>query len=207
MKTVSEYFKMTLAFIWVMLLLFGCQPSSHDNDVSTRIKKAKSVLESQPEPDEVMPVFPNTVPVQVKPGDNPFRVETRKDRIKRFKCSQCHIGKKVHVTQADKIAHGEIKSIHGGKERPLACDTCHNKDDRDILVTEKGVKVDFDHSYQLCGHCHFREKADWAGGAHGKRVSFWTGERVVRNCTWCHNPHSPRLAKRWPKTYSLPLHE
>ncbi len=54
----------------------------------------------------------------------------------------------------------------------------------------RGQKIDFDHSYQLCGQCHFRQKRDWLGGAHGKRETYWAGERVVRNCTSCHNPHS-----------------
>jgi predicted CXXCH cytochrome family protein len=27
---------------------------------------------------------------------------------------------------------------------------------------------------------------------------------VVKNCTACHDPHSPRFQKRWPVTYSPP---
>ena len=42
------------------------------------------------------------------------------------------------------------------------------------------------------------------GGAHGKRLSYWAGQRVVTNCASCHNPHSPRFEKRWPVTYSPP---
>ncbi len=207
MKTVSEFYKMAMVVMQVVFLFYGCQQGSHDNDVNSRIKNAKTVMESQPETGETTMVLSNTVIAQVKHKDVPFRVETRKDVMERFKCSECHIGKKVHVTKADKVAHGNIKKLHGNKERPLACNTCHMKDERDFLVTEKGVKIDFNHSYQLCGHCHFREKADWVGGAHGKRVSFWAGERVVQNCTECHDPHSPKLTKRWPKTYSLPLSE
>lgn len=134
-----------------------------------------------------------------------FRTETRKDKMARFKCSQCHNNDVVETTQAAKMAHGEIILDHGGKERPLACMTCHKKDDRDFLVTEAGVKVDMDHSYQMCGQCHFRQKKDWVGGAHGKRLLNWAGQRVVRNCTSCHDPHSPKFSKRWPKTYSPPF--
>jgi hypothetical protein len=32
------------------------------------------------------------------------------------------------------------------------------------LVTEQGMQVDIDHSYQMCGQCHFRQKKDWVGG-------------------------------------------
>jgi len=134
-----------------------------------------------------------------------FRTETRKDKMQRFSCSQCHNNKPVRVAQAAEIAHGEIVLNHGSEARPLSCYTCHKKDERDFLVTEEGTKIDMDHSYQMCGQCHFRQKKDWVGGAHGKRISYWTGERVVKNCTGCHDPHSPRFKKRWPVIYSPPL--
>jgi hypothetical protein len=134
-----------------------------------------------------------------------FRAETRKDKIQRFKCSQCHNNKPVRIALAAEMAHGEIVLNHGSEARPLSCYTCHKKDERDFLVTEQGTKIDMDHSYQMCGQCHFRQKKDWVGGAHGKRISYWAGQRVVKNCTGCHDPHSPRFKKRWPATYSPPL--
>ena len=134
-----------------------------------------------------------------------FWVETRKDKMQRFKCSQCHNNKPVKVTRAAEIAHGQIALKHGSESRPLSCYTCHKKDERDFLVTEQGTKIDMDHSYQMCGQCHFRQKKDWVGGAHGKRISYWAGQRVVKNCTGCHDPHSPRFKKRWPVIYSPPL--
>jgi formate-dependent nitrite reductase cytochrome c552 subunit len=103
------------------------------------------------------------------------------------------------------MAHGEIVLHHGSQARPLSCYTCHNKEVRDFLVTEQGTKIDMDHSYQMCGQCHFRQKKDWVGGAHGKRISYWAGKRVVKNCASCHDPHSPRFKKRWPVIYSPPL--
>jgi hypothetical protein len=123
----------------------------------------------------------------------------------RFSCSQCHNNKPVRVARAAEIAHGEIVLNHGSAARPLSCYTCHDKDERDFLVTEQGIKVDMDHTYQMCGQCHFRQKKDWVGGAHGKRISYWAGQRVVKNCTGCHDPHSPRFKKRWPAIYSPPL--
>lgn len=133
-----------------------------------------------------------------------FWTETRKDKMERFKCSQCHNNKPVSISKAAKMAHGSIILDHGGKEKPLACLTCHNREERDLLVTEAGQRVDMNHSYELCGQCHFRQKKDWVGGAHGKRIGYWTGERVVKSCTSCHDPHSPRFEKRWPVTYSSP---
>ncbi len=134
-----------------------------------------------------------------------FWVETRKDKLQRFKCSQCHNNKPVKVARAAEMAHGHIVLKHGSEARPLSCYTCHKKDERDFLVTEQGTKIDMDHSYQMCGQCHFRQKKDWVGGAHGKRISHWAGRRVVKNCTGCHDPHSPRFKKRWPVIYSPPL--
>jgi hypothetical protein len=134
-----------------------------------------------------------------------FRVLARKKMIGRYKCSSCHTAKPVTVNQGLKLTHGDVVLKHGGGEQALSCVDCHNDDERDYLEDRKGRKIDFDHSYQLCGQCHFRQKRDWLGGAHGKRVSNWAGDRVINNCTTCHNPHSPKFAKRFPATYSVPL--
>ena len=64
-----------------------------------------------------------------------------KTKIGRFKCSQCHNDQSVNVARAAEMAHGDIKLDHGGQEKPLSCFTCHNKEDRDALETEAGVKV------------------------------------------------------------------
>jgi len=155
--------------------------------------------------DAVVDLPENTVQVNEKYQGGLFLVEPRKPEIERFKCSQCHNNKEVKVPRAAEMAHGDIVLDHGGKGKPLDCFTCHNKADRDFLITKKGDKIDMDHSYQMCGQCHFREKKDWVGGAHGKRVSYWAGQRVVKNCASCHNPHSPHFEKQWPSTYSVPL--
>ena len=134
-----------------------------------------------------------------------FWTTARTGQMERFRCTACHNDQEVKAAQAAAIAHGEIKLVHGSGQKPLDCFTCHLKNQRDLLVTEAGVEVEMDHSYQLCGQCHFRQKKDWVGGAHGKRVNNWAGKRVVQNCTSCHDPHAPRFAKRWPVTYSAPL--
>lgn len=135
----------------------------------------------------------------------PFRVLSRKKKIGRYKCSSCHTGKPVTVNQGLQLTHGDVSLNHGEAGQALGCIDCHHDEQRDYLEDKKGRKIDFDHSYQLCGQCHFRQKRDWLGGAHGKRVSNWAGDRVVFNCTTCHNPHSPRFDKRFPATYSVPL--
>lgn len=134
-----------------------------------------------------------------------FRVLARKAKIERYKCSSCHTDKPVTAQQGALLTHGDIILEHGSEDQGLSCIDCHHPQDRDYLEDKKGRKIDFDHSYQLCGQCHFRQKRDWLGGAHGKRVVNWAGERTVYNCTTCHNPHSPRFEKRFPATYSVEL--
>jgi len=154
---------------------------------------------------ELEPVLPvDTVLVATKHQGVRFWTDSRKTRIQRYRCSRCHNNEAVTIARAAEVSHGDIRLDHGGEDKPLDCFTCHKRDERDYLVTERGSKIDMDHSYQMCGQCHFRQNRDWVGGAHGKRFGYWTGKRVVRNCASCHDPHSPRFDKRWPVTYSPP---
>jgi len=189
---------------FLLILLAGLAYST-DHGVVQTYKNATAPFDNERQVNADLSLSIKSVRVAEKYQGGDFWTETRKDKIQRFSCSQCHNNEPVSVTQAAEIAHGEIVLVHGSETRPLSCYTCHSKDDRDFLVTEQGMKVDMDHVYQMCGQCHFRQKKDWAGGAHGKRISYWAGRRVVKNCTACHDPHSPRFEKRWPKTYSPPL--
>ncbi len=167
-------------------------------------KNALAPFDDEKKVDSVLLIPEKTVLVSTKYQGGRFWTETRKPKIERFKCSNCHNNNSVRIPQAAEMAHGHIALDHGGTQKPLSCYTCHEKEERDFLVTEAGVKVDMNHSYQLCGQCHFRQAKDWVGGAHGKRISYWAGQRVVKNCVSCHDPHSPLFEKRWPKTYSPP---
>lgn len=190
----------------VLLLIFPAGPAySTDDGVVQIYKNATSPFDDQKQVDAVQPLPVNSVQVTERYLGGRFWTETRKDKMRRFSCSQCHNNKPVTIRRAAEVAHGDIVLVHGSESRPLSCYTCHKKDERDFLVTEQGMKVDMDHSYQMCGQCHFRQKKDWVGGAHGKRISYWAGQRLVKNCTGCHDPHSPLFKKRWPATYSPPL--
>ena len=204
MKTPS--FKNCLIGILPALLVIfsGWYACSGQGGVVETIKKATASFNDEKKVDSVLPISEHTVMVKEKYQGGLFWTQTRKDKVKRYKCSQCHNNKEVKIAQASEMAHGDIVQVHGG-QKPLDCFTCHKKDERDFLVTEKGAKVDMDHVYQMCAQCHFRQQKDWVGGAHGTRISYWAGQRVVKNCTSCHDPHSPRFEKRWPKTFSLPL--
>ncbi|MBW2555909.1 MAG: hypothetical protein JRE07_03235 [Deltaproteobacteria bacterium] len=192
--------------LFLLLLIFSWGYAFSEKDSVVEIyKNATAPFDDEKSVDSILLIPDNTVPVETKYQGGFFWTETRKDKIERFKCSECHNNKDVQIARAAEIAHGDIILDHGGQDKPLSCYTCHKKDDRNFLVTEEGSKIDMDHSYQMCGQCHFRQKKDWVGGAHGKRVSYWAGTRVVKTCTSCHDPHSPLFEKRWPKTYSPPL--
>jgi hypothetical protein len=154
---------------------------------------------------QVRPIVQPTVLAKEKYQGGSFRVLARKQEIERYKCSSCHTDKEVRGKSAFELTHGNVVINHGQEGSALTCIDCHHQKDLDSLEDKKGRKIDFDHSYQLCGQCHFRQKRDWIGGAHGKRVSYWAGDRVIFNCTTCHDPHSPKFAKRFPATYSVPL--
>ncbi len=185
--------------LWVGMAL-----ASEGGGVTERYKSARAAFDASKVP-VVIDLPAKTVRVKERYQGGAFWIESRKDKIERYKCSQCHNKKPVSANNAAAVAHGDIRLIHGGREKPLSCFTCHNREDRDLLVTEAGESVDLDHSYQMCGQCHFRQKKDWVGGAHGKRMGYWAGKRVVQSCTSCHDPHSPRFEKRWPVIYSPPI--
>jgi len=174
--------------------------------VAERIKAADHPLDTlQVESAHQLPV--KTVEAEMEYQGGSFKVLARKDKITRYRCSVCHNDKPVRVQNGALYTHSDVVINHGQGENKLACADCHDKKDRDSLVDKQGRKIDYDHSYQLCGQCHFRQKRDWVGGAHGKREAYWAGERVVNNCTSCHNPHSPAFKTKMPETYSLPLDE
>jgi hypothetical protein len=154
---------------------------------------------------QVRPIVQPTVLAREDYQGGSFRVLARKQDIERYKCSSCHTAKEVRGKSAFELTHGNVVINHGQEGSALSCIDCHHPEKLDFLEDKKGREIDFDHSYQLCGQCHFRQKRDWLGGAHGKRVSYWAGDRVIFNCTTCHDPHAPKFAKRFPATYSVPL--
>ena len=188
----------------LLVICAGWTAHSGQGGVSQIYKNANTPFDDEKYVKSVSDLPNDIVLVRTRYQGGIFWTESRKDKIERFKCSQCHNNKPVSVAQASEMAHGDIKLNHGAREKPLSCFTCHNKQERDSLETEAGVKVDMDHSYRMCAQCHFRQSKDWVGGAHGKRVSYWSGKRVVQSCVSCHDPHSPRFKKRWPVTYSPP---
>ena len=201
-STQNKCLRLILSLMFV--LTAGWTVNADQSGVTEIYKNANAPFEDRVSATSIIALPPDTVMARTAYQGGRFWVETRKDKMTRFKCSQCHNNKPVNIAKAAEVAHGDIRLNHGSPQKPLPCYTCHNKEERNFLVTEAGTKIDMDHSYQMCGQCHFRQQKDWVGGAHGKRISYWAGQRVVKNCASCHNPHSPRFEKRWPATYSPP---
>jgi hypothetical protein len=193
-----------LPLILLLVLAGPLTGSAEEGSFLDRIKNIDEPFHSR-SVQQVRPVVQPTVLAKETYQGGSFRVLARKQAIERYKCSSCHTEKEVRGRSAFELTHGNVVINHGQEGSALICIDCHDPDNLDYLEDKKGRKIDFDHSYQLCGQCHFRQKRDWLGGAHGKRVSNWAGDRVVFNCTTCHNPHAPKFAKRFPATYSVPL--
>lgn len=187
-----------------LLLFLSVRGAASGPSFLDTVKSADAPFAGQTAP-QVLPVTQPTVLAREEYQGGSFRVLARKQAVERYPCSSCHTGKEVRANNALTLTHGDVVVNHGQAGNSLACIDCHHPEDRQALEDKQGRKIDFDHSYQLCGQCHFRQKRDWLGGAHGKRVANWAGERVVYNCTTCHDPHSPRFEKRFPVIYSVPL--
>ena len=93
--------------------------------------------------------------------------------------------------------HDDVELHHAEQFR--WCLDCHDADDRDKLHLQSGEKLDFEHSYRLCGQCHGPQFRDWREGIHGKRTGFWDGKKQYLLCAHCHNPHSPKFESVKPE--------
>jgi len=140
--------------------------------------------------------------VEVTENEITFSIPTRKDKIKSFKCSECHSNPLKEIQNVDiKKAHWNIKLNHANQE-VMNCVTCHNGNNINTLKSLTGHSIDFNKSYKLCSQCHQKESKDWKGGAHGKRIKSWAPPRVSLTCVNCHNPHSPSFDTKWPAVFN-----
>lgn len=127
-----------------------------------------------------------------------FYIKDRRPNIQHFPCSECHVGSTV--SQGTRPAHFGLTLKHA-ESSVMDCATCHGKGmQHNTLATFSGKPVPFEYSFQVCAQCHFQQANDFMGGAHGKRLLGWQGDRIIQNCTECHNPHAPAIPSRWPSS-------
>lgn len=157
--------------------------------------------------DDSLGVHPRADATVVRPGQPPFenaphfKIMAKKKDTDLHPCWDCH-----YWTEPDRNArtlewvHDDFRLQHGlhGKGE-FWCFTCHHLEGDGGLRTLEGDKVSFDDAYVVCAQCHTRQTRDWAFGAHGKRMGGWRGERVVLNCTVCHDEHRPVSTPRSPQ--------
>lgn len=125
-----------------------------------------------------------------------FGVVPRRDDLFFYPCDECHEFMDASDEVRELDAPHDIEDEHGNGR--LWCIQCHSMTDRNSLWTLLREPVDFDEAYIVCGGCHAGRQKDWYYGAHGKRVGGWQDERVLYNCTHCHDPHSPSIKPRKP---------
>jgi hypothetical protein len=154
----------------------------------------RPLRENAPQPEPPEPTEPRAF--SGYPGAAPFSVTARKDKLSFYPCTACHSQLTPNATPR-KLAAPHPAALNHGNGR-MWCVDCHTLEDRDVLHTVSGAKVDFDESHLLCGQCHGPRHRDWHFGAHGKRAENWKGERTLYNCTHCHDPHDPTVKPREP---------
>jgi hypothetical protein len=131
------------------------------------------------------------------PDAPPFTVVPRKDDLFFYPCQQCHeFMEPSDQVRALKAPH-KIELDHGNGR--IWCIQCHSMADRNMLWTMLKEPVDIDQAYIVCGGCHANKQRDWYYGGHGKRVGNWKGDRVLYDCTQCHDAHSPSIKPRKPQ--------
>jgi len=128
----------------------------------------------------------------------PFQVPPRRDELELYPCMDCHEDEEINnpIERVLEEEHEDIKLNHGGNR--FWCPTCHLLTNKNFLRSLKSKELSFDRSYLLCGQCHFQRQKDWFSGGHGKRIGNWNGDRIILNCTECHNPHSPSIKPKHP---------
>ena len=99
----------------ILVVFSGWYAYSEQGGVIQIYKNALAPFDDEKKVDSVLPLTEKTVLVQAKYQGGNFWTETRKDKIARFQCSQCHNNKNVTIKRAAEMAHGVIALDHGSQ--------------------------------------------------------------------------------------------
>jgi hypothetical protein len=126
-------------------------------------------------------------------------VEDHPALLATYPCSGCHDERKPDPRERKLVEYHTKKNgfDHGTKQG--WCYRCHSLDDIDKLHTSLGKPVAFTDPQDLCGSCHGDKLIDWNAGLHGLNRGSWTGPKVRRSCTFCHDPHKPAFEPMVPE--------
>jgi hypothetical protein len=107
MKTSILKTYLFLAGPLLCVILTALSAYSGQGGVEETIKNANTPLNDEKKVDSAHMMPDNIVMAIMKYQGGIFWTETRKDKMERFTCSNCHNNKKVTVNKAAEIAHGE----------------------------------------------------------------------------------------------------
>ncbi len=189
--------KLSISLIMVSFLLASCHSKHHE---SSKGKYLKLTQENNIEVPVIKLIDKEKFILwETKTGET-FHVLKVWSKSKEQSCKNCHQGysAKSITGKTHKRSHWNISLKHDSSNR-MNCITCH--DPNKVWQFTQGEKRNISANFapHLCSQCHFKEKKDWVLGSHGKRENGWQGERAVKSCVSCHNPHSPAFEKRHPK--------
>lgn len=116
-------------------------------------------------------------------------------------CETCHSAG-TGPAIADRLGdpetfHTAVRLQHGG----LACDACHDPQDRTRLRLADGTRLDLADAMALCSQCHGPQRRDYDHGAHGGMTGAWDlrqGARTRNHCLDCHASHAPQFGTYTP---------
>ncbi len=121
----------------------------------------------------------------------------------RMNCAACHAPDAKVELKFDAegrvltpAAHTNDVARHGRTIGNDHCFNCHDPMNLAELRTVGGKKLKLTESTLLCASCHGPSYRDWQQGVHGRNNGFWNakfGTAERKDCTSCHDPHSPAL--------------
>lgn len=195
------YIKLICYTVLFVVITVSCKHKEHEyhsitDKIEAESKNYKGVSISSKKYLEGMKMM------EVTENEITFLIPTRKDKIKSYKCTECHTQPLAKMQTKDiKKAHWNVKLEHASLNT-MNCITCHDGNNMDNLKSITGHAIDLNTSYKLCSQCHQKQYKDWTGGAHGKRIESWASPRASMTCVNCHNPHAPSFDTKWPARFN-----